>query len=599
MRTRSLLIATCGAVLVAAIPAIAQQTTPPPPPASAQVPPAATPATATTAPVDVSDTTTVPESELTSAPGGGGDSSVEEVSPENLPTPTPPVEYPGFARRDPWTVGKLDPSALGLGVQPWGTADGAFLSGMMRSMDTPLASRWVHIGLRGALLAKAHAPADVNPIDWAAERAWLLLRMGEADAARMIVADVDTDRFTPKMVQVGVQSALATADPAALCPLEPGIRQYDLAIRQLVGAMCASLAGEPESASAQVDDARRHGHIGGIDLALAEKIVGAGANTGRATTIEWDPVDNLTAWRFGLSAAAGLVPPDRLVTAAPPRLRAFEARAPLLSADQRLPSALVAGGLGVFSSQSLIDLYSTIYDATDPADLPTTDAWQVRQAFAGKDRDTRVAAIRKLLDGATDPLAHEATRALVGRAATLIDPDPALAKDAPELISAMFAAGYDRAAARWAGAVSRMSGDDADRAWAMLALGAPDGSRIDLSGSRVRTFIGNDKSPDKVRSALLVAGLVGLGRIDKSTAESLSGRYGLGIGHTTSWTKMIDAAAARGQGGTVLLLAGTGFQTPRWVDVPSSHLFHVAAGLERTGQDFTARMIAAEALSRT
>ena len=599
MRTRTLLVAACGAAVAAAIPAIAQVSQSQPQPVPAQTPPPATSPPVTTAPAQQAPrtTTTVSESDLSS--GSESDSSVEEISAESLPPPPPPVEYPGFARRDPWTVGRLDPSSIGLGIQPWGTADGGFLSSLMHSTDTPLASRWLHIRLRDALLAKAHAPANVNPVDWAAERAWLLLRMGEAAAARMIVADVDTDRFTPKMVQVGVQSALANADPAALCPLEPGIRQYEQGIRQLVGAMCASLAGEPESASAQIGDARRHGRIGGIDLALADKIVGAGANTSRATTIEWDPVESLTAWRFGLSAAAGLAPPDRLLNAASPQLRAFQARVPLLPPAQRLGSALIAAGLGVFSSQSLIDLYSTIYDATDPGELPDTDAWQVRQAFVGKGTDARLSAIRKLLGAAKDPLTHEATRALVARAATLIEPDAKLSKDAPELISAMLAAGYDRAAARWAGAVSRMDGDDADRAWAMLALSAPEGTRIDFSNSRVSGFISRDKSAGKVRSALLVAGLAGLGRIDTSTAEKLSGRYGLGVGHTTSWTKMVDAAAQRGQTGTVLVLAGTGFQTRQWKDVPSSHLFHVTAALQHTGQDFSARMIAAEALSRT
>ena len=124
------------------------------------------------------------------------------------------------------------------------------------------------------------SPRGVNPVDWVAERTWLLLRLGEADAARLLVAGVDTDRFTPKMVQVGVQSALANGDPPALCPIEQGIRKYDPRVHALVSAMCASLSGEPESASAQIDDARRHGRIGGIDLTLAEKVVGAGADTG-------------------------------------------------------------------------------------------------------------------------------------------------------------------------------------------------------------------------------------------------------------------------------------------------------------------------------
>jgi hypothetical protein len=96
-----------------------------------------------------------------------------------------------------------------------------------------------------------------------------------------------------------------------------------------------------------------------------------------------------------------------------------------------------------------------------------------------------------------------------------------------------------------------------------------------------------------------VAGLAGLGRITTDEANSLNRRYGLGLGTTTSWTKMMDASAARGQAGTVLVLTGTGFQTPNWNRVPAAHLYHAITALQRTGQDFTARMIAAEALSRT
>ena len=160
-------------------------------------------------------------------------------------------------------------------------------------------------------------------------------------------------------------------------------------------------------AAGQIDDARRRGRIGGIDLNLADKVVGAGANTARAVSIEWDPVDSLTAWRFGLATATGMVPPDRLMNAASPQLRAFQARAPLLTPQQRLNSAFVAAGLGVFSSQSMVDLYSAIYDSTDPDELASTDAWQLRQAFVGKDADTRLAAIRHLLAAGKGPVAEE------------------------------------------------------------------------------------------------------------------------------------------------------------------------------------------------
>ena len=583
MRIKSLLLA--GAVLALAIPALAQQ--------AAQPTPAPGPAQPVTSNIAVSQ-----PSALSSGPGES-ETSVEQLTADQLGPPPAPVEYPSYARRDPWVVGRIDPALAGLGANPWGTASGTFLSSLLRRMDTPIASRWAHIALRNALLAKSHAPRGVNPVDWVAERAWLLLRLGEADAARLLVSDVDSDRFTPKMVQVGVQSALANADPPALCPMEQGIRKYDPGVRALVSAMCASLSGDPESAAAQIDDARRHGRIGGIDLTLAEKVVGAGADTGRAVNIEWDPVDRLTAWRFGLATATGTKLPDRLINAASPQLRAFQARAPLFSAADRLKAAEIATGLGVFSSQLMIDLYSAIYDSTDPSDLPQTDAWQVRQAFVGKDRDARMSAIRRLLDAAKDPLPHEARRALVGRAASLIAPDPDLKADAPELIAAMLAAGYDRAAARWIGVVRRMDGDAADRSWAMLALAVPDPRSLDLSSGRIAGFIGRDKSPGKVRSSLLVAGLAGLGRIDSRIADSLNRRFGLGIGRQSSWTRMIDAAAGRGQSGTVLVLMGTGLQTPSFADVPGSQLYHAVSGLIRTRQDFTARMVAAEALART
>jgi hypothetical protein len=593
MRTKTLLIA--AAALAIGLPAIAQQVAQTQPTPANQYPNGGIGAVG---PQPQPQPSTAP-SPLGDTAGGADESAVEEISSPNLQSlqpVQPPIEYPGWARRDPWVVGKLDPAAEGLGDDPWGAASGVFLSTLMRRMDTPIASRWAHIALRDSLLAKARAPRDVNPIDWVAERSWLLLRMGEADAARMLVDGVDADRFTPKMVQVAVQSALANADTAALCPLEGGIRQNDARITPFVQAMCAALAGDSDSASAQIDDARRHGRIGGIDLALAQKVIGA-AGSGRAATIDWGPVDSLTAWRFGLSAATGMVPPDNLMNSASPQLRAFEARAPLLTPQQRLNSALIAAGLGVFSSQTLVDLYSAIYDSTDPSDLPTTDAWQLRQAFVGKDEPTRLDAIRHMLGLGKEGLQKEAARALVARAATLVTPDAKVGKDAPELISAMLAAGYDRAAARWLPALGSMDDSDSDRCWAMLALAAP--NVADVGTGRISAFIRRDNSPHKVRSAFLVAGLVGLGRISTDTANSYNRRYGLGLGATTSWTRMIDASAARGQAGTVVVLTGTGFQTANWDRVPAAHLYHAIAALKRTGQDFTARMIAAEALSRT
>ena len=578
----------------AAIPAIAQvQNTTAPAPA-----PAPAPADNTAAPTPTPQPSAEPPAQSQQGPSESG---VGLVDAEELLTepPPPPVEYPSHARRSPFTAGALDPVRLGLGTAPWGEASGVFLSSLMRHMNTPLASRWAHIALRDALLAETQAPNGVNPVDWTAERAWLLLRMGEADAARMLVAAVDTDRFTPKMVQVAVQSALANSDPLALCPVRQEMRRVESRAQPLVDAMCAALNGEPESAAAQIDSARRRGPVGGIDLALAQKIVGAASDSGRAVTIEWEPVEALTAWRYGLSTATGMSPPERLIDAGSPQLRAWYARAPLIPFQERLESARIATGLGVFSSQALTDFYAWIYDATDPNDLGGTDAWQFRLAFAGRDLETRLSAMRRLWGLGEGSLQREASRAMLGRAAARINPDPDLGSDAPQLIASMLAAGMDSEATRWTNAVGQMDDEFADRAWAMLALAAPEGVNVDVSVGRIDDFIGRDESPGRKRSALLVAGLAALGKLDIDDASSLNSRYRLHIERSSPWTQMVGAAARRRQPGSVLVLAGTGLQASDWQSVPSAHLFHIVMALRNTGQDFTARMVAAEALART
>jgi hypothetical protein len=579
MRPR-LLALLAGAALIA-IPAIAQQ--------------AGSPAATTNSTVETPAPVAVGPSETE----GGGETGVAVVSAEKIAPPPVAIEYPGWARRDPTNVGVLDPVAEGLGDRPWGGTDGAFLSTLMRRMDTPIASRWAEMALRDALLSRTEAPVNVHPVDWVAERAWLLLRLGEADAARMLIAGVDTDRYTPKMTQVAVQSALATADPPALCGFEDKIRRDERNVSQLVSAMCSSLAGEPENAAAQIDNARRYGRIGGIDLTLAEKVVGAGSNTGRSVTIEWEPVISLNAWRFGLSAATGMVPPDRLIRNGSPQLKAFQARAPLIEPADRLQSALVAAGLGVFSSQAMTDLFSAIYDSTDPTDLPNSDAWQLRQAFIGKSQADRVEAIRKLLALGKEGWAKEGARAAAARAASLIVPNADFENDAADLIAAMIAGGFDRQAARWADVIGDMNDENGDKVFAMLALAAPEQVSMGLANRRLSGFVRRDKSPEKLRGGLLVAGLAGLGRISTATANSYNRSNAFGLGRVTSWTKTIDAAARRGQSATVLLLTATGLQTSDPAQIPAVHLFHAIAALRATGQDYRARMIAAEALSRT
>ena len=583
----------------AALPALAQDRPesilPPgfdkPAPSAPPAPDVAPASPATTAAADTSpvDSAVVSTNSLTPA----------ELGPGALPPP-PPAEYPASIRRDPQDAGVLDGPAIGLGAAPWGGARGKFLEVMMRRMTTPLASRWMHIGLRNALMVRGAAPGDVMPVDFAAERAWLLLRLGEADAARLLVSSIDSDRFTPKMVQVAGQSALAVGDPSGLCAIESQLAKLERRTAPLVRAMCESLSGSAETAAADIEQARRRGSLGGIDLALADKVVGAGADTARAVTIEWQPVTGLNAWRFGLSSATGLLPPERLLAKASPTLRAWLARSPMFPASARLDPARTAAALGVLGSDAYGDLYAAAYDATDPDDLGQSDAWKLRLAYAGKDPKARLDAMRSLWGkGAPGSEERTAAQVLTARAATLVAPDAELQDDAPDLIAAMLAAGFDSKAARWKAAVDRMDDVQGDRCWAMLVLGLADVGGLDLGRGRIEDFADRDQSPGHQRTALLVAGLAGLGRIDPGLVTRLNNSYELGLGGTTHWTRLIDGAGVRRQAGTATVLAASGLQGRAFASVPARYQYHGITALHRVGLDFLARMVAAEALART
>lgn len=526
--------------------------------------------------------------------------SATDMAALSRPAPPPP-EYPSSVRRDPGEAGVLPPASVGLGAAPWGTASGKFLSILMRRMDRPLASRWAHIGLRNALMVKGPAPSDIDPADWTAERAWLLLRMGEADAARLMVASIDTDHFTPKMVQVATQTALATSDPAGLCAIENRLDKVERQILPMVRAICASLAGESERAAADIESARRRGTIGGIDLALADKVVGAGADTARAVTIEWGPVRQLNSWRYGLASATGMMPPERLIADASTQLRSWMARSPYYTPIQRADVARTAAATGVLSSEAYVDLHSAIYDLTEPDELGESAAWKLRQAYVGKDLEARLAAMRGLWgNGKPGDADRIAGQVLTARAATLVAPSATLEADAPDLIASMLSAGFERQAARWVSVIDDMDEAAADRCWSMLVTGAADVAGLDLSAGRIEEFADRDESNAKQRTRLLVAGLAGLGRIDPELAGRLNQRYGLALSGTTGWTKLIDGAALRRQAGTAMILTGTGLQSPGgFATVPSIYQFHGVNALRRVGLDFLARMVAAEALART
>lgn len=594
--------AACGLALAAmAIPALGQEA---PesllPPGFGDPVPAPTPAPAAPgapAPTPAPGAAPTPLLPGAEAPLPGEEEALDEdAAAEEEEAEVDPFDLPPEARRSPDFVGVLTADNGGFGADAWEGANGSYLSLLMRGTRAPVASRWGQIVLRRALLSQTQAPPGVAGADWAAERAWLLLRMGEADAARMLVAGVDVINFTPKMFEVAEQVALATADPAALCPLAEPAAQFSKATSwSLARAMCAAMAGETGTASAIIDAVRRSGKARGIDLLLAEKVVGA-AGGRRAINIQWDAVNQLTAWRFGLANAVNVPIPANLFGTVGPHVQAWQARAPMLEVANRLDFAGWAAALGVFSSAAYVDLVSAAFDATDVSDASDTLGGRLRIAYIGDDDSERLEALRGLWSEPENQDLRYARLVLTARAAARITPAAERADAARDIIASMLTAGLDDAAGRW-GAVIEERGE-ADEAWALLAVGAA-GGRVTVDRGRAADFVEAHAGDDKAKGQLLLAALAGLGRLSTDDVNAVASDNGVPLGRRDSWTQAIDEAAARNQAGTVALLAATGMQTRSWRAVHPAYLYHIVAALRRVGREPEARMIAAEALTRT
>ena len=508
-------------------------------------------------------------------------------SPTGTPTPIDLTQYelPDFAKRGLDVVGVATEAGT-LPVGAFGTASGRTLTTLMRRLDAPLPSRWLSIAMRRMLMAPLATPQGVNGADFAAERAWLLLRMGEADAARWVVESVDVEDYTPKLFQVAMQAMLATADPGGLCPLvTPASRVLREPGWSLAEAMCAGLSGEPVRAGQLLDGARRRTGRG-IDYLLAEKVVGAGAQGRRAVTIEWDGVDALTAWRYGLATATGVEIPQALTATTAPWVLGWRATAPMLAAPARVALSDFAAAQGILSNLALVDLYGEV-EAADDDDTPQLAlARDLRSAFVEGGADQRLTTLKRIWDGAEGRRARYARMVLTARAAARIAPSEERAAEVDRLIAAMLSSGLDRPALRWSGLVA--NGSDG---WAMLALADP--TRRAVSSGDVGGYDGG-----AAKQRLLFAGLAGLGRLAVEDAEALAQDLDVRVGLDNGWTRAITAAARRGEPATVLLLAAVGMQTPDWRGVPPEVLYHATAALRAVGLEGEARMIAAEAIAR-
>lgn len=521
---------------------------------------------------------------------------IEKLSPEELEEIVgmkPKFDIPPAGRRSMKRVGIIDVSEGGMRPGAFTNQDVSLVKAALEGNSGRLVSRWGHILLRRTLASRLDAPKGMNPADFVAMRAALLLRMGEGEAARALVQDVDTGNFTPKLVNAAFDAYVATADFTGVCPaifLHGTMRddpEWDAA-RQI----CRAFRGDSTAALADMDRALSRSAMPRIDMLLAQKYAGAAGKARRAVTIEWDEVSDMTPWRYGLTIAVGLEPPEKLMNGAGVRYDYVAATAPMLGLERRAAAADNAAGAGILSSAAMVDLYSQIYAASDIEGVWSERSELLRDAYLGADPQARLAAIRELWTSADGPNRRYSRQVLTAYASARIPVDQQYAADAPELIASMLSAGLDRNAARW-GSVT----DVGTRAWALLALSSPSSSGL-ISSDALDSFVDEDSSAGQRKSAFLVAGLAGLDRISRGTRGDFADRLEIDLDGQTRWTRLIDKAAQVRNPALVAVLAGVGMQGDGWAKMTPRYLYHIVSALRQAGLEAEARMIAAEAVAR-
>jgi hypothetical protein len=521
-------------------------------------------------------------------------------------------DVPAAAARSLKSVGLITGVESGFSEIAFGPQNGEFVHGLMAGVDAPMVSRWATIMGRRLLVSQLATPEGISGQQFVADRAWMLLKMGESNLARALMQQVDAGKYTSPMYRIALPVYLASGDPAGACPLvEGGVAAMKgnsdgkgktggkVAAKaggkdwRMMRPICASLSGEQGRADALFSSARGQRLATGVDLLLAEKVIGVSSKR-RAVTINWDGVKGMNTWRHGLSLTTGLLPPERLYKDTGPQTRGWLAVNPAIPAAKRADAALIAGALGNLSNAAMVGLYAEAASDETMSESVAARANALEIAYVGEGRAARLDGLRQLFpeSGKTPTAAGYGQLVLASRAAAAIAPDDGI-DDAQKdwLIAAMVSSGLDRQAAMWFDDVATGS-----LGWAIIAASAP-GLKTVAEGD-VESFIGNDESAKSQKSKLLVAGLAGLGRVSPEFLVEQSDDLGTPLVRKSAFGRLITDAAKRGEAGTVALLSMLAMQGTDWAQIKPDEFFQTIRALKAVGLEAEARMLVAEAVTR-
>jgi hypothetical protein len=506
-----------------------------------------------------------------------------------LPPSVPVAVAPGSAAEEPVASEPLAPPAPGwsAAAAPRDALPVGFWRGTPRAVAELLLARLPDTSSptlqsleRRLLLSPAAAPegADEPGRNLPALRAAALLRLGELDAARAVLAEMpksDRGRALPLAVAA---DAIGGEVERACATVRDSVRRDQAAFWQIALIACQALHGETEQASLGLQILGEE-HAAG-DAALAAAVDALAGRHAAAAVSRADRLDPLTL-RLLVKARQSLAP--GLVETLPPDLALCLALDEETPAATRLVAAERAALFGALPADRLRALYSALSSAGQPSDRldHATRLAAIPEATTAAERLRRIAAFANALGGPNKAGFALAAR-LVLPILRDIAPDPSLGASAPIAARLLIAAGDGRAA----------------RGWVALVPGSEGASLRLLLGLATGDEEATPEHPQTPLSPLVLALFAALGEPLGSAEwtrlpEAAWTVAGPPSAPPAAWLDLAEAAAAKRIGetvlGAILVAAASG---PLTTDPVS--LFTAVSGLKRIGLDADARRLAVE-----
>ncbi len=482
------------------------------------------------------------------------------------------------------------PGRFGLGTAAWRGSSGGFATQLMLKMGALSSARYQHILLRRLLLTPAVPPVGADPVKFLNARAHLLLRMGEVEAAKIVLDTLPHAAFTRQSYAVAVQAHMAAIDLPSACPLATRAIVFSPDTQwPLISGVCSALQGDEGGAALGLDIARQEGKVNRFDLMLAEQMVTALSGGGRGGEIAWPDNGKFTSYRVGGVYSGGQRFPRRALLSAPVVVQNWLARSGAVDSDTRWALAWTATARGVMSAAEFSSLWAARGALMDERARAYRPEGVYQRAFVEPKLAARQTAFRQLLNLGKSEASRSAIWSLLAAPAAAYPVRTDQLNFAPTLARAMIIGGRTREAARWWALASNSNSPQARQLWALLLV-ARGGKTLPVSQDDADNWVAAQSGDDKDRRIeMTFAALQGLGyRLKAPLGKNPS------LADSDLFDKLADAVKRRARGEVVLLShLALGHS---WSQLDPSTLYTVLRAYVAVGLDAEARMIGAEAM---